>query len=215
MSNLSRPRFQHAERHGNGHRSRRRAPDGRSILFERSFRYDDTLPAYGTQHGVLRSPDAHVVHAPPLMWSEGLDRILSDVVREEGVDTQQLRAIQDRPAAWQRLSQREARPRKGARCPGRLLRRWPTASRARRHPSGWIPAPRRVRRDEAALGGPRSWRSSRAREPTSASPPRRSGSSRRSTRAYAATERIHLVSSFLASLLAGAHAASNPATHRG
>ena len=68
-------------------------PDRRSILFERSFRYDDTLPAYGTQHGVLRSPDAHVVHAPPLMWSEGLDRIVSDVVREEGVDWRQLRAI--------------------------------------------------------------------------------------------------------------------------
>ncbi len=83
-------------------------PDRRSILFERSFRYDDTLPAYGTQHGVLRSPDPHVVHAPPLMWSEGLDRIVSDVVARGGHRlAAAARHLGIGATAWQRLPQRE------------------------------------------------------------------------------------------------------------
>ena len=32
-------------------------PDRRAILFERTFRYDEVLPGYGTRHGVLRSAD--------------------------------------------------------------------------------------------------------------------------------------------------------------
>ena len=68
-------------------------PDRRAILFERSFRYDEVLPQYGTQHGVLRSADPRIVHAPPLMWSEALDRILSDLAKETSVDWSQLRAI--------------------------------------------------------------------------------------------------------------------------
>ena len=67
-------------------------PSHRAILFERSFRYDETLPHYGTEHGVLRSADPRVVHAPPLMWSEGLDRIISDLVRD-ATDWSRLRAI--------------------------------------------------------------------------------------------------------------------------
>jgi hypothetical protein len=44
----------------------------RSVLFERSFRYDEALPAYGTWHGVLPSADPKIAHAPPRMWSEAL-----------------------------------------------------------------------------------------------------------------------------------------------
>ena len=54
-------------------------PDRRDILFERTFRYDEALPRYGTEHGVLRSADPRTVHAPPLMWSEALDRMLADL----------------------------------------------------------------------------------------------------------------------------------------
>ena len=66
-----------------------------------------------------------------------------------------------------------------------------------------------VRRDRSGARRRRaSWRSSPARERSSDSPDRRSGSSRRrSPDGYAATDRIHLVSSWLASLLAGTHAA--------
>ena len=59
-------------------------PDRRAILFERTFRYDDVLPGYGTHHGVLRSADPRTVHAPPLMWSEALDRMMADLARDTG-----------------------------------------------------------------------------------------------------------------------------------
>ena len=68
-------------------------PDRRAILFERSFRYDETLPHYGTEHGVLRSADPRTVHAPPLMWSEALDRMVADLLRDIDVDWSRLRAI--------------------------------------------------------------------------------------------------------------------------
>src|SRR3954470_1245840 len=65
----------------------------RSILFERSFRYDEVLPGYATKYGVLSSADPAVVHGPPLMWSEALDRMVAEIVAKEHVDWQQLRAI--------------------------------------------------------------------------------------------------------------------------
>ena len=65
----------------------------RSILFERTFRYDDALPGYGTRHGVLANDDPRVVHAPPLMWSEALDRMIAELVRDADVDWSELRAV--------------------------------------------------------------------------------------------------------------------------
>ena len=54
-------------------------------------------------------------------------------------------------------------------------------------------------------------RASRARAPSSGSPGHRSGSLPKTTRLrYAATDRVHLVSSWLASLLTGATAAIDP-----
>ena len=39
-------------------------------------------------------PDPRTVHAPPLMWSErALERIISDLVRDAGIDWSRLRAI--------------------------------------------------------------------------------------------------------------------------
>jgi xylulokinase len=65
----------------------------RAVLFERSFRYDEALPGYGTRYGVLPSTDPRIVHAPPLMWSEALDRMIAELVRDADVDWTQLRAV--------------------------------------------------------------------------------------------------------------------------
>ena len=39
--------------------------------------FDADLPHYGTKHGVLPHPDPTIVHAPPLMWVEALELLLT------------------------------------------------------------------------------------------------------------------------------------------
>jgi sugar (pentulose or hexulose) kinase len=67
--------------------------DRRSILFERTFRYDDVLPRYGTRYGVLPSRDPTVAHSSPLMWSEALDRMMAEITSDQSVDWSLLRAV--------------------------------------------------------------------------------------------------------------------------
>ncbi len=150
------------------------------------------------------------------MWSEALDRMMADLVRDTDVDWRQLaRHLRIRAAARQRLPERAA-PRQRWRSrsvatAGRPARRRLLA--ARRRPSGWTRArPASARAIEAAVGGAaRARRAHRDRGRSSASPARRSGSlPKTQPDGYAATDRVHLVSSFLASLLAGAHAPIDP-----
>ena len=49
--------------------------DTRRVVYDGSVAFDD-LPKYGTRNGVLASDDPLVVHAPPLVWVEALDRVL-------------------------------------------------------------------------------------------------------------------------------------------
>jgi len=44
-----------------------------------SVNYDDRLPHWGTENGVLRSEDPRVNHSPPLMWVEALDLLFEDM----------------------------------------------------------------------------------------------------------------------------------------
>ena len=64
----------------------------RKIVHEVSLNFDKTLPDYGTQNGVLRSQDPTVVHAPPLMWVEALD-VLFAQLKQEGVALGDVRAV--------------------------------------------------------------------------------------------------------------------------
>ena len=189
-------------------------PDRRSILFERSFRYDDTLPAYGTRHGVLRSPDARVIHAPPLMWSEGLERIVADAVRENDIDWRQLRAISG-------SAQQHGSVYLNAKAGARIAALNASRSLAQQVPDVFSRATSPIWMDssttrqcgeiEEALGGPRALAQltgSRAFERFTG--PQNRKFAQESPDRYAATERIHLVSSWLASFLAGAHTAIDP-----
>lgn len=47
--------------------------DTRRVVYETSLNFDKTLPQYGTQNGTLRSADPLEVHSPPLLWVEALD----------------------------------------------------------------------------------------------------------------------------------------------
>jgi xylulokinase len=58
--------------------------DTKRIVYDKSLNFDEALPQYGTQKGTLRSGDSHVIHSPPLMWAEALD-VLFARMKQDGV----------------------------------------------------------------------------------------------------------------------------------
>ena len=186
----------------------------RTILFERSFRYDDAMPEYGTRYGVLPSPDPTIVHAPPLMWSHALDRMIDELVRDADVDWSALRAISG--SAQQHGSvyvNALARSRLGSLEPGLPLAEQIGDLFSRRTSPIWMDSSTSFDCGaiETALGGPRPLAmltGSRAFERFTG--PQIRKFAREDPDGYASTDRIHLVSSWLASLLAGKHAAIDP-----
>ena len=47
------------------------------VVYELSLPFDETLPHYGTRHGVLPSADPAVAQSSPVMWVEALDRLFA------------------------------------------------------------------------------------------------------------------------------------------
>jgi xylulokinase len=188
--------------------------DRRAILFERTFRYDDELPRYGTKHGVLSSHDPKVVHAPPLMWSEGLDRMIALLVRETKVDWSTLRAISG-------SAQQHGSVYVNAGAAARIAQLAPSTPLAAQLEGVFSRATSPIWMDssttaqcaaiEAAAGGARNLAQitgSRAFERFTG--PQIRKFAEEDPAGYAATDRVHLVSSWLASLLAGTHAPIDP-----
>ena len=66
--------------------------DARDVVYECSLSFDDALPSYGTTNGVLRNPDPKVIHSPPLMWVEALDLTFRQM-RDDGVDLGSILAV--------------------------------------------------------------------------------------------------------------------------
>jgi xylulokinase len=66
--------------------------DTRQVVYDAALNYDETLPHYGTQNGVLDNPDPKIVHSPPLMWVEALDALF-DKMKTEGVALGDIQAI--------------------------------------------------------------------------------------------------------------------------
>jgi xylulokinase len=64
----------------------------RRIVLEREVVFDRDLPEYGTRHGVLPSGDPLVAHSPPRLWAAALDRLLGDVAAS-GIERAAIRAI--------------------------------------------------------------------------------------------------------------------------
>lgn len=64
----------------------------RRVIYTRSLNFDAELPHHGTRDGVLRAADPTVVHAPPLLWVEALDRIFA-LMKADGVALGELRSI--------------------------------------------------------------------------------------------------------------------------
>jgi len=66
------------------------AASGR-VVHQRALNFDKDLPQYGTKNGVLPNANPALVHAPPLLWVAALDRILGEL--KDVVDLAQVAAI--------------------------------------------------------------------------------------------------------------------------
>jgi xylulokinase len=66
--------------------------DARRIVYHRSLNFDQALPHYGTINGALRSADPLVVHSPPLMWIEALDMLFAQM-KDDGIPLGEILAI--------------------------------------------------------------------------------------------------------------------------
>jgi hypothetical protein len=66
----------------------------RRVVLEQSLQFDRDLPQYRTHRGVLRSGDhPRVVVAPPLMWAEALDTVMQNVAAALGKDLGRIAAV--------------------------------------------------------------------------------------------------------------------------
>ena len=66
--------------------------DTRAVAYDASMNYAETLPHCGTQNGVLCDPDPKIVHSPPLMWAEALDAMF-EKMKSDRVNLGHIRAI--------------------------------------------------------------------------------------------------------------------------
>ena len=66
--------------------------DARKVVYQSSLNFDKALPHYQTENGTLRSDDPLVVHSPPLMWVEALDALFAKM-RKDGVALSDVLAI--------------------------------------------------------------------------------------------------------------------------
>lgn len=185
----------------------------RHIVFESSLSFDEALPQYGTTHGVLPRTAANVAHSSPSMWAEALDVMMGRIARS-GLDLRQLAAVSGSAqqhgsvylnAAWTHAVRAfdASRP-----LVGQLKGLF-----ARDESPIWMDSSTGVECAEitAAVGGAATLAmrtGSRAFERFTGPQIRRF--LKQSPERYRATARVHLVSSFLASLLSGTDAPVDP-----
>jgi xylulokinase len=180
--------------------------DERRVACELSIPFDSALSAYGTRNGVLREADPGVVHAPPLMWAEALELAFGELARR-GAPLGAVLAIagsgQQHGSVY--LNERAGRVLE-ALDPSRLLAIQLAGIFSRETAPIWMDSStsEECREIEAALGG----RGATAEATGSAAFERFTGPQIRrfhktDPQGYERTAHVALVSSFMASLLAG------------
>jgi xylulokinase len=187
--------------------------DTRSVVFQDSLVFDEALPQYGTTHGVLPrgAPDEAV--SSPSMWAEALDVILGRLAAS-GLDLRQLRAIS---GSAQQHGSVYLNPRAAgflkALDPARPIAEQVPPMLSRPVSPIWMDSStgRECAEITEAVGGaePLSRHTgSRAFERFTG--PQIRKFFKQEPDAYGRTDRVHLVSSFMASLLIGGHAPVDP-----
>jgi len=185
----------------------------RRVAFESSILFDEAFPAYGTSHGVLPNRDPAIAASPPLLWVDALDQMMARLA-ESGLELGRLAAIS---GSAQQHGSVYLNARAGATFaaldPARPLADQIGGILSRPVAPIWMDSSTSAEcaEIEAAVGGDQALAQrtgSRAFERFTAAQIRKFF--KQDPAAYAATDRIHLVSSFLASLLTGRHAPMDP-----
>ena len=187
--------------------------DDRRVVLETSLLFDEALPQYGTQHGILPRTDPAIAVSSPVMWAEALDMMLGRLSRS-GLDLSRVVGISG--SAQQHGSvymNAEASRRLLALDPQHMLAGQVAPMLSRPVAPVWLDSSTTTECQEigAAVGG----QSALSRRTGSRAFERFTGPQIRKffkhdPAAYAATTHVHLVSSFLASLLIGRHAPLDP-----
>jgi xylulokinase len=66
--------------------------DVRKVIYEKSLNFDHALPHYQTQNGVLPHRDPLVKHSSPLLWADALDLMFAEM-KKDGVALGEILAI--------------------------------------------------------------------------------------------------------------------------
>jgi xylulokinase len=187
--------------------------DERRVVLETSLAFDESLRHYRTTHGVLPRTDPAVALSPPLMWAEALDAMFARLT-ESGLDMNRLAAVSG--SAQQHGSvylNAESAGRLSALDPLSPLAEQVRPALARQVSPIWMDSStgKQCAEIAAAVGGQREL----ARHTGSRAFERFTGPQIRKffqddPAGYAATYRVHLVSSFLSSLLLGRHSPVDP-----
>ncbi|MCH2368843.1 MAG: carbohydrate kinase, partial [Planctomycetes bacterium] len=186
----------------------------RQVLEHRSVRFDEELVSYGCRNGVLAHPDPLVAHSNPLMWAEALDRLFEELAREGNFPLGDLQAISG-------SGQQHGSVYLNASAASRLSALDPSAPLAGQiqdifsRPTSpiWMDSSTAAECEliTAEVGGDlelAGLTGSKAFERFTGPQIRKFHSE--DPAGYEATDRIHLVSSFMASLLAGSDAPIDP-----
>jgi xylulokinase len=187
--------------------------DRREVAFHSSLSFDEALPQYGTSHGVLPHDDPAVAQSSPLMWAHALDVMLLRVARS-GLDLSRLTAISG--SAQQHGTvylSGGADTILAAADATRPLHEQISRTLSRAVSPIWLDSSTTAECaeiTEAAGGAALLAQKTGSRAFERFAGPQIRKFFRQEPAAYAATERIHLVSSFLASLLVGRHAPLDP-----
>jgi xylulokinase len=187
--------------------------DRRQVVFDASISFDEELPQYGTRHGVLPHGDPLVAISSPILWADALDMMLARLARS-GIDLRRLAAISGSAQQHGSVYLNQAAAEHLASIqPDRPLREQVGAMLARDVAPIWMDSSTAAecREIAAAVGG----NDVLARHTGSRAFERFTGPQIRKffktePDRYAATGRVHLVSSFMASLLSGRHAPLDP-----
>jgi xylulokinase len=183
------------------------------VVLDTSIAFDEALPQYGTRHGVLPNDDPGIAQSSPAMWADALDLMLARLTAS-GLDLSRLAAISG--SAQQHGSVYLGAGAAAALAtlhPGRSP--GPQVAQVLSRPVApiWMDSSTSAQCAEiaAAVGGPARLAErtgSRAFERFTAAQIRKFATD--NPVAYANTARVHLVSSFMASLLIGADATLDP-----
>jgi xylulokinase len=185
----------------------------RRVVFESSIQFDEACPDYGTSHGVLPDSDPTVATSPPLLWVDVLDQMMARLAAS-GLDLRQLAAISGSAQQHGSVYLNGLADGTLARLdPARPLSPQIRPILSRQVAPIWMDSSTSAEcaEIEAAVGGAQvlaQRTGSRAFERFTAAQIRKFA--KQDPEAYAATDRIHLVSSFLATLLTGHQAALDP-----